>query len=281
MKPTSVIFLILSVILIAAGFVICITAQKMAEANDIQLFYQETDFEENGIEFYEFKLVNKISLYLGDADVKIIFGAEKSEVKLVNFSKNTYECLVSNKNLSIDDSISFISLFKITSEGFNFEGLRHFMQYNRFKDKDKYIEIYVSDDNEIKQFDIEVDNGDVSIINVPNQADYNISIGKGNLDLGIDRSISNVKIEVKNGDVRIAAPNTYTGNIDIKIGEGNLYSDIRDNQTRSYKLDTKNGEVTFFGNLKDNTFEINPIESLYTFDVSVDKGNIEIAHPSK
>jgi len=146
---------------------------------------------------------------------------------------------------------------------------------------DKYIEIYVSDDNEIKQFDIEVDNGDVSIINVPNQADYNISIGKGNLDLGIDRSISNVKIEVKNGDVRIAAPNTYTGNIDIKIGEGNLYSDIRDNQTRSYKLDTKNGEVTFFGNLKDNTFEINPIESLYTFDVSVDKGNIEIAHPSK
>lgn len=279
MKPTSIIFLILSIILIAAGSVTCITAQKMAEANGIELFDRATDDEDNGVEINEFKSVNKIALYLKNVNVTIVGNAESSYVKLVNFSKNTYEYVVSNKNMTIEDSVSVMSLFKITSDGFNFDGLRHFLYYDQYKDKQKSIEIGISKEDEIKQFDIEVENGNVSVTRVINQADYNIVIGEGTLDLSIPRSVSTVNIKIGKGDATFTANNTYTGNIGVEIADGDFIASVKDNSTRTYSLNTAAGEINLFGESKGETLELEPLTPQYTYTVNVKKGNITLAYP--
>jgi hypothetical protein len=276
-KPTSVIFLILSVILIAGGAVTCIAAQKMAVANGIELFSQETDENSNGIETHEFSETNtnKITLNLKDVNVNIIGNSEKSYMKLTNFSKNTFEYLISNKNLTVDDSINLFSLFQITTGGIGFNGLRHYILYDRFKDKQKTVDVYISKDDSIKQFDITVDSGIITISGITNQADYILNNGIGDIKMDNIRIISTVTAVIENGNFNIDTA-SISGNIDIKVNKGNVNAAIKSNNYRGYHLMTANGVINYFGEQKSKYFDIEPLNKTSSFNADVKTGNIII-----
>ena len=49
MKPASVIFLAVALIIAGAGFFLCVRAEKQAEAQNIELFNISTDTEETAV----------------------------------------------------------------------------------------------------------------------------------------------------------------------------------------------------------------------------------------
>lgn len=277
MKPTSVIFLILSVILIAGGTVTCIAAQKMAATNGIELFFQETDENSNGIETHEFSETNtnKITFDLKGVNVNVIGNSEKSYIELTNFSKNTFEYSISNKNLTVDDSINLFSLFQITTGGIGFNGLRHYIYIDRYKDKQKTVDIYVAKGDDIKQFDISVDSGIIKISGIENQADYSLKVGDGSIKMDNIRIISTITAEIVNGDFNIDST-SISGNIDVKVDKGNVNAAIKANSYRSYHLTTESGIINYFGEPKAKYFDIEPLNKTSSFNAQVKEGNINI-----
>jgi len=276
-KPTSIIFLILSVILIAGGAVTCVSAQKMAETNGIELFFQETDENLNGIETHDFSEANtnKITIKLKKVNVNVIGGLETSYIKLTNFTKNAFEYSISNKNLTIDDSINLYSLFQFTAGGIDFSGLRHFLYFSQFKDKQKTVDIYINQNDDIKQFDISVESGIITVSGITKQADYLLKVGEGDININDLKIISTITAENGIGNINIDTIST-NGIIDLKVDSGKIYAKLRNSIYRGYKLSAENGSIEYFGEPKSNTFNLEPLNETTSLKADVKNGDIII-----
>ena len=93
MKPTSIIFIIVTIILACAGVLMCISAENMAKDQGIALFKQEHDGNNNYVETYDDideASLKKLVISLKNADINVYGGAEKSRIELINFSDNSY-----------------------------------------------------------------------------------------------------------------------------------------------------------------------------------------------
>ena len=90
MRPTSMIFLVLSLILIFGGFMTCSIAKSMAASENISIYDQV--FDENGDAIYTYNIseqaINKLALTFSDVDVTVVGGASSSYVELKNFDVN-------------------------------------------------------------------------------------------------------------------------------------------------------------------------------------------------
>lgn len=274
MKSTSVIFLIISFVLILAGVFTCVSASRMAETNGIDLFYQDVDEQSNGVTEKNFSNTNKITLNLSDCDVKIIGGASESKVKLINFAINTYEYVQGNKNLTLNDGFGVMSMFNIKEGMVGFNGLRYYINFDRFKTKERSVEIYISNDNEIKQFDITIEHGNLSIDKITNQADFKINVNEGNVNIGLRKSVSLLDITVGKGDVNLSSV-SYKGDISVKIAEGNLTANMRDNGTRAYDINSSSA-ISFYGENKGRSFSITPLEVSSNMTVDVERGSVVV-----
>ena len=85
MKPTSIIFLVVSVLLIIGGVIACTVAKDIAVTDGYTLFH---DAEGGGTYVrHDFKSsdVNKIELVVTDAEIHIYGGAEESYIEFFNF----------------------------------------------------------------------------------------------------------------------------------------------------------------------------------------------------
>ena len=76
MKPTSVIFIIVSVLIICLGVLLCITANSMAADMGIPIFAQTGDAENNytTTEVFESEELKKIILNFSDVKINIYGG---------------------------------------------------------------------------------------------------------------------------------------------------------------------------------------------------------------
>ena len=92
MKPTSIIFLIVSVALALAGLVTMRIAEGIGVREGIQVVADTTD-EGDSVFTYDFSedSIGKISVSVGTADINIIGGADKPYIELVNFADGLYE----------------------------------------------------------------------------------------------------------------------------------------------------------------------------------------------
>lgn len=278
MKPTSVIFLILSVILIAAGAVTCVASQRMAEANGIDLFMQSTDDDDNGVytEAIVSGTVTKISISAKEADIIITGGAKESKVTLTNYSAGGYYLGTSNKNMTFEEGLGLMSLFKLSSSGFSFNGLRQYINYDRFDGREKVIEIALTSSDAIKAFDISLEKGSVTISGISTEADYTVSVGEGNVNLSIPGKLSTVDVTVDKGDFNYTN-STQTGTIKAAVKEGNVKAIIREVGTRAYVLKAAAGTVSYFGEDKGAAYESTPVTSqTTTMEITVEKGNIDL-----
>ena len=144
MKPTSIIFLCLSVLLVVGGIVTCYIASGMARDAGIELFETSSDIEGNNIINNELDAdgLNKVSLILKNADVAIHGGAESSYIELVNYGTNTYSYAVSNGILSVDESVGFLSLLNFTDTSVSFGGLRQYLKWRGKSGEPRSVNIY-------------------------------------------------------------------------------------------------------------------------------------------
>ena len=254
MKPASIIFLVLSVLIIAAGLGLCFFAQNKAEKEGIELFEISADSEGDVVEKLDFAEydVGRIFLNLTECDIVITKG-DKSRAELLNFAAGTYAQSFTNQTFSVDNTISFSSILSFAENKPKFNGIRQYLQYynsslaNRDKEKEekkKQIKIYINPEDQIKIYDIKVSKGSVTLSDITSRGgEYKITVGKGDVSVKNVTTSSSVTVNVSEGNVSASVKAVDSLNVDIINGDLNIEMQSPDIQTYDLSI-VESGKIT-------------------------------------
>lgn len=214
MKPTSVIFMIVSILLACLGILLCMTASNMATQEGISIFSQVGGEDDNFVTTEELDTseLKKIVLKVEDVDVNVYGGAEASKVELVNFSNGSYTYQLNRSTLQISDNAGISGIIDIDNLKINFNGFRDYIYYFEYKDKAKSVNVYLADDVDLVNFVITTSGGDINLSELELDCDYKITTSSGHVSLSNVTTTSSVQIE-----------STESSNIDIVNVDANEY----------------------------------------------------------
>jgi len=215
-RPTSIISLIVSVLLIIVGLATCIIAQNMANANGEALFAEmKSDGMVNTMDLTDVD-ISKIELIASDVEINIYGKSKTSYIEFVNFRENYYTLSTANKALSFDEIPDMVSMLKFWENGFSFKGMRHIFHFRKDDESKKAINVYLGSDLNIKIFNITADNCVLNLDNLTSGSDYNINVENGEINASTLKTTSAFKVNGKNIKLNIksAVLNTIEVNAD-------------------------------------------------------------------
>ncbi len=296
MKPTSIIFLIVSVALVIAGMVTLSVAQSMAHAEGVELLAKTEEGSDNIVFQHEYDAdsIGRIRINVKNADVNIIGSSSRAYIELINFPEGMYEFSSANRILTVDNNSDLSSLENVAALAFSFKGLRSIINYFQTEDKPQTVNIYISDEYPVKIIDCILDAGSVRIENSSLKTDYNVKIGAGNLDIEAVSTTSVVNAEIGAGDVTITdgsistlellldagsfkAENTEISmlNAEIEAGDFTLTSPA-DLELLNLTLSTGAGRILLNGEEQGNTYRRDDIPVPQAYKIAVGAGDISI-----
>ena len=187
MKPGSIIFLIVSVLIIIAGLVLCAIGVNVAQEQGVALFSTDVSVVDGDVirsDILDDSIINKVKMNLDDVNIHIA-RSESGEayLELHNFRVGSYDYSVQNKMLLIDNETSIFSIMRIAEGNFSFNGLRHYLTYKNGTNTQKELYLYLTDAASVNTFDISCTRGNISIDDLSIAADYNISLQAGDITL--------------------------------------------------------------------------------------------------
>ncbi len=244
MKPTSVIFLIVSVILACAGMLLCMSAENMAVEQGVALFNQQGDSENNYVESFDIdeESLKKIVISLSDVNVNVYGGAEKSHIDLINFTSGSYDLTSSKSQLNLSDISGISGLINLDTFKINFDGFRNYLNYWKYKDKARTVNLYLSNTAAVIFVELRTQSGDMQLQDLAIDCDYELTADEGaitvnNLQTGSTISIDSAQETVakltgvtareliltasSHGYVEIAE-SSFSHKIDVSIKNGNF-----------------------------------------------------------
>ncbi len=299
MRATSIIFLILALVLVLVGITTCAVADAMADEQGIVLFDQIADENDNLIYTYNYAhdAIKKVSVDVEDADIFIHGGSESAYIELVNFTKGSYDLSSTNLTLSVVDNSSLLKLFSLTTDGFNFDGFRHYLKSFDFGDKPRAIHIYLPTDGAIKQFDIKVSTGNLSLSDVVLEADLSVEVGEGEISFERLKTASDLSLKLEKGTVYFSGVESRTLTVDageaeieldeyaaargltinLRVGDILLRPVQADYAGHTVQLSAPNGKVRYFGEALDGGYDmIGTNEDAYTVAMTTEDGDITV-----
>ena len=299
MKPTSVISMIVAVLLIAAGFVTCMIAENMAEADGELLFAEDReDGQVSTIDLND-TAISKLELNITDAQIHIYGGCESSYMELVNFRENYYSFNASNRVVSLDEVPDVASMLKFWENGMSFKGIRYLLDFQKEDEPagEKAINIYLGGENtDLKILEITGKSCNILLENMPYSADYTVTIEQGSLSTSNCRNASSLTL---NGtdlhtDLRDSRFNNctihcsqldFTANllylsmttIDCEVVNLNL-TPTQSIGSQNYDLTLDSGSITVNGNNVGSSFVQNT-SSNNRFELIATSGEITLTDP--
>ncbi len=205
MKPTSIIFLILSVILIISGVIICVIAGALAKNDGIELYVDY--YDDNGNAVVEHDLTGKkpseIKIDLDKAYVSVIGGAEKSYVKVENYPTKAYDYWVTDGSVNMKDAgiLSIFTSIRINEAGFGFNGLRHYLALGKYKGMQRRVTVFLAKETILNTIDISVKEGGVKLSGVEVRSDCKINIVSGDANIVDLTAPGTTEITCENGNI--------------------------------------------------------------------------------
>ena len=164
LKPTSIIYLILSIILIATGYVGMNMATTLAESEGTSLYSVETDEDGNRINTltYSSQDYDRVEINVTKATVYLCVGNEE-KIVLKNYTEGSFTPSENGVSFVLSDNMSAMDM--ITSGTFNlsFKGLRHYWHDREILQKDKEVYIYTTPYTELNGIDVVLGEGNVII----------------------------------------------------------------------------------------------------------------------
>jgi hypothetical protein len=252
MKPTSVIFLIVSILLACVGFLLCMTASSLATEQGIGLFSQVGDEDDNYIatETVNEEDLKKIVVKVSNVKVNVIGGAEEAKVELVNFMNNSYQVQAGRSTLQISDNSGISGIIDIDNFKINFHGFRDYLHY--LSDyvagnppKEKVINVYLTDEADLVNFNITVGNGDVTVSQMKADCDYKIILESGVVELDEISTDSSIQIESEESS-NIEITNVSAEEIRIMAPNSESFIEISDTTfSRAMYVEVKSGDVVY------------------------------------
>ncbi len=272
MKPVSIIFLIISVILVIVGLLTCSVAMLQAKRQNIDLYDTKIENGQSEAE-YDFSndTIGKLQIDVGDCDVNIICGAEENKVYMKNFSSAGYICEVDNRALVIEDTVNLLNITDIIENGkIRFKGFRYFLRDRKLTAGTKSLTVYVSEKFDLKVIDVNVKNGNVNIAGYVNNTDYNVTIGNGNLTASDILTESTVTANVGKGYVNLQHVTGKT--LAVTVEEGNINAVV---SGKEITADTKKGNVVIEceGDLSKYNFNLKAPAATITLEELVKAAN--------
>lgn len=206
MKPASVVSIIVAAVIIVIGIVTCSIANGMAEKSGNLLFARSRgDDYINTVELNEGEIV-RISLDLTDADVNIYGSSTTSYIEFVNFRETLYSLTSSSASVQFSESPDFSSMLKFWEGGFSFKGMRYIFNPRTYDaSRMKAVNIYLSSDCKIKQFNITANRASVTLENLSCDADYIFTVNEIDLFASSVKTNSTLRINM-GGDTSSEAP---------------------------------------------------------------------------
>ncbi|MBP5270021.1 MAG: hypothetical protein ILO42_03575 [Clostridia bacterium] len=164
MKPTSIIFLIVSVLLACVGLLLCFTATTIA-ANEGTAILSQTGSAETGYNYTTTFTVDEaktaqISMDLGDVDVRVYPTDGQTRIELVNFPEGTYNYAETKTSVKITDNASWQNILDIDNFRIHFNGFRDYLHWYRYRNNRKSVILYIGKPEHLTKLSI-VTEGDI------------------------------------------------------------------------------------------------------------------------
>lgn len=237
MKPASIIFLVLSLLIVLGGYLLCGEAEERAAEQNIELFNISRDSDGNRVSVMEYDTakMEKISVDLKKGNVYVREG-EECKVEIYNLFEGAYIKGVSSNMLQINDTLGIMDIIKEGAQGISFSGLRNILHDIKLEEADKWINVYVPKGTPLNAIQITVLEGDIVFENIHDiGADIILKAEKGNITVKDSSTGSRMQIDSLAGKVEIGGSfandmrvNTEEGNITVLPGtsfiSGNFYA---------------------------------------------------------
>ena len=206
MKPTSLIFLVLSAVLLFGGMITCSVAETMAKSQDTSIIEQVKD--KNGDYVYKYSLtdekLSKLELSFTDVNVKVIGSAKESYVELKNYDPYGYSTTLSGTTVTVDGNASGLSsIIDLSGGGLRFKGLRYFFAGSFGEGRERSVNVYISENCDVSSINIKVVNGNISFANLYNNVDYNVNVDNGNVTFDTVVTESVINLDITSGEANI------------------------------------------------------------------------------
>lgn len=257
MRPTSVIFLIISILLACIGGMLCLSAVSMAEENGEVLFesvknedgnYVITKYfgladEENPDNSSSKNNIKKMEFNFENVDVEIRGGQEDNKIELYNFTEGMFSYKTSvGGALSIDDLNGLLKMVSFGTSGINFKGFRNLLFYREYADLDRKVIVYLKDDSNVTNISCSVKDGSITVKDITVTTDITISSDSGDITVSNLFDHSSLNITVGSGSVLVEDSNLYA----IKVRSGSAPVDVKNCPVqRSLSIDADNADVTY------------------------------------
>ena len=298
MKPSTVIYIAISVLIMLIGMFICSAATASAEASNTDIYYSKENEAGDMVFTYDFteNNIRKLSIETLDADINIYKVQGNSYIELINFADGTYTFSYTNRIVSLTNNTNLSNLLQFGTNNFYFDGLRHYLRGISDPNKSKTVNVYVGSDSAIQSVVLSAASGDISLASMTNTCDYSITVSDGKADIssitsagtfefsGDNASLSvkdivcdSFKASVHNGNIstsNMSSANSVYANTDA----GNITLGLTRPITEyKAKLNSVKGTVSVYGNIYEMGYN-DPVENSadINLEVSVNTGNITI-----
>lgn len=287
MKPTSIIFLALSVLLIIAGAITCGIANSKAADEGVAIFENELSASGDPIRTVDLEKenINKISITLENCNVEIVGNSEICEAELTNFEKYMYSLSTLDSELVLADGFGWKSLVELSSGGISFDGMRHLFPFGG-KDRPEIEEgatrtvvIRIPSDQSIRKIDITLEKGDITFRDMTSKANITATTGEGNVSVsGKAETDTSYVLTTENGNITFDDP-LCVGNSQLHTKSGDITIVTASENECEYKLDAPLGTVTYFGTSAGHAYHTSTTMT-QKFTAISDTGNIIIGEPA-
>lgn len=281
MKPTSIIFLVMSVILFLGGFAMCKYAIARAQSEGFDIYSQRTD--ENGDQVFRYGVddnaISSLKLTFSDVDVTIEPTTSESCVVLTNFPVKSYSASLNGSSVSVDGTTNLLyAMIDRSDGGLKFKGLRYFLMEDPSEESKRSVHVYINKFSKLNSVSVSVTNGSISISGLDNPLDYTLNVKNGNIDLKDICTVSVAKVNIQNGAFTGIGCDIYTLRCDIENGSARINSNGKyDAQSMAYNLSSENGSIIYNGAiLEENTYRFSPASVYSTTEVKVSDGSITV-----
>lgn len=272
MKPTSIIFLVVSLVIILVGWLVCSAAESSAKSEGVQIFDSTVDSDKNSVNTVTFgteDIYHKIDIVADDADVYIYGGYTDPYMELVNFRDGSYRMTTANRIINIDTTIDLMSVVKFWESGFSFRGLRNYMhRSDSAAAAQRRINVYLPSDGDINVINVTLDSGSVYVSNFDTQIDISLNLRKGNAVFTSFKTTSQISAEIGSGDI-------YLRNVESEIMRAVMYDG--DITAESFKF----RDVNIVGSTTSVSLTLTPDMGDFTANLSARHGSIKLFGESR
>ena len=243
------------------------------------LFIQKTNDMGDLVTTYAIdpETTEKLFLEFSSAPIRIVSDAESPRVELINFPINTFTYGLTAGTMTVGDNTSIMTMFNLGGSGEQFHGLRHYLNADNFKTKDKQVIVYLTSDLTLDTLNITSDRSPVTVTSVSRIRKLSITGAKCDVEVRGVSGLETIDVKItEKGNARI--DKTSAKGISVEIASGDLTYVTEGAGKIAYHLTVKEqGMIYLDGNEAGGTFVSTVSEPDVNCQVNITEGNIFIS----